>query len=127
MAKAVLDASALLAVLNDEEGADAVLAVLSDAIVSAVNYAEVVGKLVERGGAEAQVDAIFDLIGVTIVAFDIDQARRTGALRAPTTKLGLSLGDRACLALAEREGAPAYTADQKWNGAVAGIDIRLIR
>jgi PIN domain nuclease of toxin-antitoxin system len=61
------------------------------------------------------------------VDFDIDLARRTGVLRAATAKLGLSLGDRACLALAQREGAPVYTADRHWRGAVSGVDIRLIR
>lgn len=127
MTKAVLDASALLALLNGEPGAEKVAEALPDALVSTVNYAEVVAKLVERGGAPEQIDAALRWVAVMTVDFDIDLARRAGALRAATAKLGLSLGDRACLALAQREGAPAYTADRHWRGAVSGVDIRLIR
>ncbi|MGB6551513.1 MAG: hypothetical protein WBF24_22115, partial [Xanthobacteraceae bacterium] len=64
---------------------------------------------------------------LTTSNFDILLAQRTGALRAETVKRGLSLGDRACLALAEREGVPALTGDRNWVGAVSGIEIRLFR
>jgi len=127
MASTVLDSSAILSVLNEEPGADVVIARLDDAFVSTVNYAEVVAKLVERGGTLAHAHAALRSIVVTTVDFDIGLARRTGALRAETMKRGLSLGDRACLALAEREGIPAMTADRSWIGAVAGIQIQLIR
>jgi PIN domain nuclease of toxin-antitoxin system len=127
MASAVLDSSAVLAVLNAEPGAELVTAVLNDALVSTVNYAEVVAKLVERGGTYIQAQIALRSIALTTVDFDIALARRTGALRAETMRRGLSLGDRACLALAEREGVPAMTGDRSWVGAVSGVEIRLIR
>ncbi|MFZ0526129.1 MAG: type II toxin-antitoxin system VapC family toxin [Xanthobacteraceae bacterium] len=127
MASAVLDSSAILAILNNEPGADAVEEMLDDALVSTVNYAEVVAKLVERGGTSAQAQSVLRSIALTTSNFDILLAQRTGALRAETEKRGLSLGDRACLALAEREGVPALTGDRNWVGAVSGIEIRLFR
>ncbi len=127
MASAVLDSSAILAILNNEPGADAVEAMLDDALVSTVNYAEVVAKLVERGSTSGQAQSALRSIALTTSDFDIVLAQRTGALRAETIRRGLSLGDRACLALAEREGVPAVTGDRTWVGAVSGVEIRLIR
>lgn len=127
MAGAVLDASAILAVLNAERGAEKVVPVLGAALVGTVNYAEVVAKLVERGVAYEQADAALRSLALTIVDFDIGLSRRTGALRAETSKFGLSLGDRACLSLAERESAIAYTADRNWAGALATVEICIIR
>lgn len=127
MASAVLDSSAVLAVLNDEPGAELVVPVLSDALVSTVNYAEIVAKLVERGGTLTRAQDALQSIALTTVDFDIGLARRTGALRAETMRRGLSLGDRACLSLAEREGVPAITGDRNWVGSVSGVEIRLIR
>jgi ribonuclease VapC len=127
MASAVLDSSAVLAVLNGEPGANVVTAALHDALVSTVNYAEVVAKLVERGNSFSGAMSALRAIALTTADFDIVQAQRTGALRAETAKRGLSLGDRACLSLAEREGVPAITADRSWVGAAAGIDVRLFR
>jgi PIN domain nuclease of toxin-antitoxin system len=127
MASAVLDSSAILAVLNAEPGADMVAAVLDDALICTVNYAEVVAKLIERGSTYTQVQAALRLIALTTVDFDIALARRTGTLRAETVRRGLSLGDRACLSLAEREGVPAMTGDRSWVGAVSSVEVRLIR
>jgi len=127
MASAVLDSSAILCVLNNEPGADAVVAMLDDALVSTVNYAEVVAKLVERGSTSAQAQSALRSIALTTVDFDIALAQRIGTLRVKTIRRGLSLGDRACLALAEREGVPAMTGDRNWVGAVSGVEIRLIR
>jgi len=127
MASAVLDSSAILSVLNGEPGADAVVAILDDALVSTVNYAEIVAKLVERGGTSSQAQSALRSMALTTVDFDIALAQRTGTLRAETVRRGLSLGDRACLALAEREGVPAMTGDRTWVGAVSGVEIRLIR
>jgi ribonuclease VapC len=127
MASAVLDSSAILAILNDEPGADAVEAMLDDALVSTVNYAEVIAKLVERGSSSAQAQSALRSVVLTTVDFDIGLAQRTGTLRAETIRRGLSLGDRACLALAEREGVPALTGDRTWVGAVSGVEVRLIR
>jgi ribonuclease VapC len=127
MASAVLDSSAILAVLNDERGADVVEAIMDDALISTVNYAEVVAKLVERGGTSMAAQSALQSMALTTVDFDIALAQRTGVLRGETIRRGLSLGDRACLALAEREGVPAMTGDRRWVGAVSSIEIRLIR
>jgi PIN domain nuclease of toxin-antitoxin system len=127
MARVVLDSSAVLAVLNDEPGAGTVIAVLDDAVVSTVNLAEVVTKLVERGGSLDHARRALRAIDVDVADFDQALAERTGGLKVETERRGLSLGDRACLALAEREGVPALTGDRSWLGAVAGIDIQLIR
>jgi len=127
MTSAVLDASAILAVLNDEAGAENVLPLLSDAAVSSVNFAEVVGKLAEQGGSLDQIREALFAIRLDVIDFDISLAERTGMLRAKTRSRGLSLGDRACLALAEREGIPAVTGDQQWLGAVDGIEVHVIR
>lgn len=127
MGSAVLDASAVLAVLNAEVGAELVMGSLDDAVLSAVNYAEVVSKLVERGMNRLQACAAIAVIDMRIVAFDAALAERVGELRADTKRFGLSLADRACLALAEREGLPAFTSDRAWQGAVSSIEIRVIR
>lgn len=127
MASAVLDSSAILAVLNDEPGADVVESMMDDALVSTVNYAEVVAKLVERGSTAAAAQAALLIVALTTVDFDIALALRTGGLRGETLRHGLSLGDRACLALAERERVPALTGDRSWLGAVSSIEVRLIR
>jgi len=127
MASAILDSSAILAVLNDEPGADLVIAIMDDALVSTVNYAEVVAKLVERGSTAIEAQSALQSLALTTMDFDIALAQRTGVLRRETMNRGLSLGDRACLALAEREGAAAMTGDRSWVGAVASVEIRLIR
>ena len=127
MSGIVLDASALLAFLGGEAGAEAVAEQMADAMVSAVNLSEVVAKLVDKGiGAEA-VAAILAALPVVVVSVDEALALRAGALRAQTRSAGLSLGDRFCLALADREGAAALTADKAWTDAKLGIDIVLIR
>jgi ribonuclease VapC len=127
MITAVLDSSAILAVLNNEPGAETVAAMLDDAVVSTVNYAEVVAKLVERGTHPSQLQSALRSLALTTVDFDSALAHRTGALRGETRKRGLSLGDRACLALAEREGVAAMTGDRNWVGAVSTVEIRLFR
>jgi PIN domain nuclease of toxin-antitoxin system len=127
MASAVLDASAVLALLNGETGAETVAAALDDAVISAVNYAEVVSKLIERGASLAAIIEALMNVPMRVIGFDRALAERTGTLRAETRHLGLSLGDRACLALAERERVSALTCDRSWVGAVATIEARAIR
>ena len=127
MSGAVLDSSALLAVINAEPGEDRVTEFLDGALLSAVNYAEVVTKLVERGVDRDVARATVSKIGVQIVEFGPHLAERTGELRTATRHLGLSLGDRACFALAENEGLPAVTADKKWAAANIGVEVILIR
>ena len=115
MALAVLDTSAFLAVFKNEPGADKVTAVMHDCLMSSVNVAEVHTKLSEWGMPDTLRDHAFALIPARIVDFDGAQARMTGTLRPDTKRLGLSLGDRACLALALREDLPALTSDRAWG------------
>ncbi len=127
MADYVLDASALLALLNDESGADLVQARLPNAIISAVNLAEVVSRLSAVGMAEDDIRDTLALLGLAVVPFDEEQAYQTGTLYRAGRTYGLSLGDRACLALARATSATAVTADRAWQELDLGIKIKLIR
>src|SRR5262249_47474050 len=127
VASVVLDASALLAALNAEPGTETVMAGLADAIISPGNYAEGGSKLVGRGGSYEVMRVGLPKNQLKDVDFNIGLADRTGTLRAQTRHLGLSLGDRACLALAERERVPALTTDRSWVGALPSVEIRAIR
>lgn len=128
MSKPVLDASAVLASFYGESGAEAIDDILRVSVISAVNAAEVISKLVERGmPAEMAKSALLDT-GITIIPFDLEQAELVGILRAATRSYGLSLGDRACLALAKLTGGQAVTADRTWLSiADLGIEIVLFR
>jgi ribonuclease VapC len=96
----VLDASALLALINQEPGFEKVAAAISTACMSSVNVAEVVSKLMDKGFSEVEIREIFEALKVLIIPFDEEQGFIAGLLRAETKSLGLSLGDRACLSLA---------------------------
>ena len=126
MASAVLDASALLAHIRGERGSDPVAEISADALMSAVNLAEVFSKLMERSLSAEGADAIVYRYGFEVVPFDEELARRAGALRPATKALGLSLGDRACLALAQREALPVVTTDRNWTKLTLGIEIRVV-
>ena len=128
MSRIVLDASALLAVLNQEPGSENLTAErLIQATLSAVNLAEVHSKLVRRGVpvVEAWEDAT-SLIA-EIVPFTEEQAKTAGGLVAQTQSLGLSLGDRACLALGLTIKAPVYTTDRAWKNLKLGVRIHVLR
>jgi PIN domain nuclease of toxin-antitoxin system len=127
MASAVLDASAVLAHIRGERGSEPVAQIALEAVMSAVNLAEVFSKLLERGLSGSQADSIIYRYGFDIVPFDEELARQTGALRPATRSLGLSLGDRACLALAQREGLPVLTTDRNWTKLDLGIEIKVVR
>lgn len=127
MTSAVLDASALLAYVRGEPGADLVASLIGDAVISAVNFAEAVTKLVEKGVTLELARAALGIANVDIIDFDRALAEQTGALIASTRPAGLSLGDRAFLALAAREQVPAVTADRVWSKLALDIEIRLIR
>lgn len=128
MNRVVLDASALLAILNQEPGSEKLTPeILSTAAMSVVNLAEVHGKLIGRGlnpddAWEATMSPIREA-----VAFTSEHARLTGDLVAQTRALGLSLGDRACLALGLALKAPVYTADTSWKKLKVSIRIHVIR
>jgi PIN domain nuclease of toxin-antitoxin system len=110
----VLDSSAILAIINLEKGAKDVESLLSGSMVSSVNVAEVLTKLVERNVSLKDALKEFVKLGLEIAEFDIKQAAKAAELRPLTRHLGLSLGDRSCLALAIRENAVAVTADRTW-------------
>jgi PIN domain nuclease of toxin-antitoxin system len=124
----VLDASALLAVLNREPGAEKLTPqVLSAAITSTVNLAEVQSKLVSRGIKPDEAwDATISPIRESAVFTD-EQAKIAGSLIARTGAFGLSFGDRACLALGIALKAPVYTADRSWKNLKLGVRIHLVR
>ena len=125
----ILDASALIALLRDEPGADHVAEALDGARISAVNYAEVISHFIFNDMPVPKVKAMLRPLPIEIISADADLARRAGALRAATASAGLSLGDRFCLALAAREQLPALTADRQWLAVAAatGVDIIVIR
>ncbi len=123
----IMDSSAILAMLHMEPGADKVAAVLSHAVISAVNLAEVVGKLTRQGLPFSEANRLVRVLQLRIMPYDEPQALATAALLAPTTPYGLSLGDRACLALAQRLSLPVLTADRAWGKLDLGIEVKLIR
>ena len=128
MSSAVVDASALLALLNQEPGSARVQGALASGVaIGTVNLAEVVAKLAEGGLPEPVIRSMLETLGLEVVPFDGALAYRAGMLRAATRQLGLSLGDRACLALAERLGVPALTTDRAWATLQLGIAVQVVR
>ena len=126
-AQIVLDSSAVLALALGEPGSGAVEDVLPDAIVSAVNHTEIVTRLIDRGWSGIEIEAFLFGFPYDIRPFDVALARVAAQLRRSTRSAGLSLGDRACLALARDEGLPVLTADRAWLGLQVGVAIRPLR
>jgi PIN domain nuclease of toxin-antitoxin system len=129
MTKVVLDASAVLALLNAEPGAEHVEAALGQAVISTVNVTEVFTRLLDWGLPADEVEAVFTALDLEQRAFDAPLCRHAAWLRAATRPHGLSLGDRACLALAQSLDAPVLTADRAWLALPEDlqIDVRFIR
>ncbi len=127
MNETVLDATAVLALLNDEPGAGKVAPLLPRAVIGAVNLAEAVSKLAEAGMPEGTITTVLSELGLMVIPFDEVLAFRTGLLRPATSDYGLSLGDRACLALGQHLRRPVLTADRMWKTLKLGLDIRIIR
>ena len=121
------DASALLAYLYREQGWNRVAEFADEACISAVNLSEVLGKFVRDGHDPVEVLERIEATSLEIVPFGTQQAALAAALVPTTSKHGLSLGDRACLALAASRNIPALTADRAWAGLDIGVAIRLIR
>jgi PIN domain nuclease of toxin-antitoxin system len=116
-----------LAVVLNESGASVVKTGTKGVGISAVNLAEVVSKLCDQLFSKDQTDQIIGGLALEVAPFDENQAIAAGRLRIATRHLGLSLGDRACLALAMREKATVITADRSWAGLDLGIEIKVIR
>jgi ribonuclease VapC len=124
----VLDASAVLAIVNAEPGADVVRASLAGAIMSTVNYSEVLKKTVEHGGTSEAAAAFVRGLSITLIPFDEALAAMTADLYPQAKQHGLSLADRACLALGIQRGATVLTADGKWKRlSLSSIKVKLIR
>jgi ribonuclease VapC len=127
----VLDASALLALMQAEPGADVVNLLIEEqeCVVSSVNFAEVGGKLIDKGLAAEQLVRVLKELDIQVIDFDAQQALACAALRQSTRKIGLSLGDRACLALAQLMQGCAVTADRAWVDVekMLKVPVKLIR
>ena len=123
----MLDASALIAFLRKEKGAERVQEALASACISAVNLSEVVAKLADYGKPVEEIAVHIDRLQIPVVAFDAEQAQMAASLREPTRAAGLSLGDRACLALALKQRLPALTTEKTWLECKVGVKVVKIR
>lgn len=123
--KCVLDASALLAAINGEPGGERVDDVIEMALISAVNYSEVMAGLIKFGNSEADARQILATLGCTVMAADEELAIDAGLMRASTDRAGLSLADRFCLALARRVGAMVLTSDRQWSEIADAVGVRV--
>jgi ribonuclease VapC len=123
----VLDASAVLAIVNAEPGADLVRASLSGAIMSAVNYSEVLKKTVERGGTSEAAAAFVRGLSVAVIPFDETLAAVSADLCPQTKQHGLSLADRACLALGIQQNRKVLTSERRMALPTLSIKVKLIR
>jgi PIN domain nuclease of toxin-antitoxin system len=123
----VLDASAVLAVIHGERGSERVVDRLSGALILAVNYSEVLKKLVEGGVALVAASYHVGNFKLTVVPFDEPLAALAADLFPRTREWGLSFADRACLALAMQRNAEVITAEQRWSKLDLGAQVTLIR
>ncbi len=125
----VFDASAVLALLFEEPGAEVVRVQLRTGVIGAANLAEVLAKLSDHGLPAVEAVRVVTILGLEVAPMTEAQAGRSAELRPLTRAVGLSLGDRACLALAAELGAPALTADRSWDAVAgaAGVSVQVIR
>lgn len=126
----VLDASAVLAVLFMESGFKSVIPALESgsAIIGSVNYAEVLSRLGSYGAPPKEAIEAVAALGVQVIPFGRGQAEFTAQIHPDTSKHGLSMGDRACLALGKETGFPVLTADKAWGKLhIEGVKVELLR
>ncbi len=121
----VLDASAILAVILDEPGRERVLPVMTGASVSAINLGEVLSRAVDQGFEVERVAEGLARLEMLVIPFQHGDAVEAARLRATTRRIGASLGDRACLALAQRLKQPVLTADRAWSSL--GLDLEIVQ
>lgn len=129
MTLAVLDSSALLALLLGEPGGEKVRPILAQSALTAVNLGEVVGHFARNGAVERDMRLVLDPLPIDLVVFDEELAFVAGLLLPATRQAGLSFGDRAYLALASRLRVRALTANRSWRSIAktVGVEIDLIR
>lgn len=125
--EAVLDSSAVLAVVGIERGYEEVVRVLARSLITVVNEAEVIAVLIRKGDSVARALDAVRALPYSLVDLDRQLARRAGSLWLDFKPRGLSLGDRCCLALAERERLPVLTGDKRWTEISIGVEVRLFR
>ena len=125
----VMDSSALLAVSKGEMGAEAVMEILQsqDCVISSVNMAEVATRLLDMGLPAQELARGCDQFGIDVIDFNLSQALACAALRPLTKSAGLSLGDRACLALAQLMKGCAVTADHAWQDVKNAVDVEIVQ
>ena len=123
----VLDASAVLALLAEEPGADEVEAILDGAAMSTVNLSEVLQKSEQHGIETEGLEYDLEALGVEFRPFDVLQARTAAEIWVKVPRAGLSLGDRACLALARTLDGTATTTDRRWSAPKHGARVRVLR
>ena len=100
-------------------------ALLDEAVIGSVNLSEVIAKMQDRGIDDTTIDATLADLGLTVAPFDAEQATIAGKLRAATRAFNVSLGDRACLALAKQRNCPAVTGDRDWKAFAKAIGVKL--
>jgi PIN domain nuclease of toxin-antitoxin system len=127
MNEVILDASAMLAFLNQEPGSEVIAQCLDTAVMSTVNLSEVIAKLTEKEIPESVIREFVSQLQVKIISVDKEQAVMAGLLILQTKAMGLSLGDRLCLALGLQLNCPVMTTDKAWRQVELGIEVRLIR
>ncbi|MGK7912876.1 MAG: type II toxin-antitoxin system VapC family toxin [Synechococcus sp.] len=125
--KVVLDASALLAYLQGEVGSDVVQDMLSESVMSSVNWAEVIQKSIVAGVDVEGMQEDLAALGLKISPFTVAEAEIAGRLWESTREYGLSLGDRACLSLGLRLNVPVITADRAWANLDLQLDVQVVR
>jgi hypothetical protein len=127
MKPVILDASALIASIYEEKGGDMVAKYLPQAIISAVNMTEVISYMVNRGLDVEQVKELLESLTIEVAPYDAEQAFISGEIMLKTKKKGLSLADRACLALAITKNLPVLTVEKAWDELNLKVSIKLIR
>jgi PIN domain nuclease of toxin-antitoxin system len=127
VSEVVVDASAILALLNQETGSEEISQFIDNAAISAVNLSEVIAKLAEAGIPAEDIRQILGNLNLEVIPFNEEQAFKAGMMRPATKSIGLSFGDRACLALGIFLNQPVLTTDRLWGSLSVGIEIRVVR